>query len=188
MPAALREVAGLGPRPLERSPVRLWVSSAGIVEQRDAFAEVGRQLVRATSHHVPILQHGRGQTRQPAVTLAASGDDHVGQSGMQREVDHLPAGGGDPAVPVDGAELGEQHPSFLERSSRRSVEPWQRVGVADPPGGEFQGQAGQVDLGDLGLPVGSSRALFELGPQAIGRPRLGPPGTTGPLFSRCPRR
>ena len=44
------------------------------------------------------------------------------------------------------------------------------------PRGQLQGDAGQVDLGDLGLEVGPAGGVLELAPQPIGDARLGASG------------
>lgn len=42
-------------------------------------------------------------------------------------------------------------------------------------------------MGDLGLEVGPSGAVFQLAPPPVGRARFGAPGATRPLLRQCPR-
>ena len=54
------------------------------------------------------------------------------------------------------------------------------------PRGQFERDAGEVDLGDLGLEVGPPGGVLELAPQPVGDAGLGPPGAPGTLVGRRP--
>ncbi len=105
---------------------------------------------------------------------------------MQGQLQHPTPHGHDAAVGVQRAEPLQQFDSLLQGACGRRVGPGQRR-RGRAPRGQLQCQPGEVDLGDLGLEVGPSGAVFQLAPQPVGRARFGAPGATRPLLRRCPR-
>ena len=72
---------------------------------------------------------------------------------------------------------------LLQRPWRRLIDEPQ---LADrrPPRGKLESDARQVDLGDLGLEMGSTSGVLEFAPQPVGDARFGPPGSSGTLVGR----
>ena len=95
---------------------------------------------------------------------------------MERELHHAPPGLGQP-IPVEGTEHLEQAPPFGVVPGRRLIEQWKVCRVGDTPAGQLQGEAGQVDLADLGRGELGSAAMLDLGPQTNGDPGAGAAGS-----------
>ena len=100
---------------------------------------------------------------------------------MERQGEHPPSVLGRSALGVERAEALQELASLLQR-------PWGwAVGEAQPvrrraPGGEFERETREVDLGDLGLEVRPPRAVLELAPEPVGDARFGTPGASGALI------
>ena len=88
-------------------------------------------------------------------------------------------------------------PAVVERAERRAAArrpgagPCGGGGVDErqllrrrAPRGELEREPGQVDLGDLGRPVGRPGAVLHPAPQPVGHAGLGAPGPPGPLVGR----
>ncbi len=159
----------------------LVVAVAG--EYGDAQRQVGGQVVGSAAEDVALVEQRGDDACQPAVVRGGS-IDHAGQSRMEGQGEHASAAIGDAAVVGERAQSLQQLDALLQCSRGRRVGPAQPVGGC-APSGEFQGQAAEVHLGDLGLQVGAAGAVLELAPQPVRRAGLGAAGAAGALVGRC---
>ena len=109
--------SGPAPGPAQGAPVGQRVAGARVGEQPHPLADVGGQLVGPAPQHVALLEQGGQQAGQPACPWPPAADDHAGQAGVQRQVDHGPA-----RAPV-GAAVGVERPELDEQGAGRRPGP-----------------------------------------------------------------
>ena len=175
------EVGGPVAQPPDGPPVGA-VVAARAGDDGDAQREVGRQLVGPAAHDVALVDERGDDARQRVAGRPAT---IAGQAGVERAA--RPSAGRAAvidAVVVEGAERRASSSARLApRLRRRRVEERQ-VARRRAPRRQLEHQPGQVDLGDLGGPVGRPAAVLDLAPQPVGDARLGAPGPPGSLVGR----
>ena len=144
-------VAGAAQRPT----VGLGVPAARIVQQRQAHAHVGGQVVGPAPQHVAVLEQRGQQAGQPAWPTARATRTMRARRGCTgRATISRPASVGTARRPstasIEGRPARRAAGGLVERPGRRWVEEGQ-VGHVGAPHGQLQGQPGQVGLADLGL-------------------------------------
>ena len=103
---------------------------------------------------------------------------------MQRQVGHAPAEGSDPAAFRQCAEILQQATRMGEGCRRGRIQPPQGVGFVNAPGRQFQRQAGQIDVQDLGPAAFTQVAMGRLAPEPIADTRSQTSGASAALVGR----
>ena len=180
-----------GPRPARRAtssarrrvaltgaPVGRGVASGGVENEAGPNREIGRHVVGPGAQHIPVLQQRGQHAGQVGLPARRGPHHHVGQARVEWQVVHGPAIRRDRALGVQRPEELQQAPALVEGSHRGRVEPAQGRWIGGAPGGQLQGQPGQVDGGDLGIDRAPARGVLDLATTA-GRPRPGRAGRPG---------
>ena len=158
--------------------------STAIGDELHPDRHVDRDLVGRSAEHVTLVGQRGQHAGQRALLRLGADRDHVGEPGVEREVQHRPPARGQVQLRVQGVEAPQQVPGLGEGAGRRWVEPGELLWLGAPRG-QLEGQPGQVDLGDLGVAVGRSGGVLQLRPEAVGDARAEAAGTTGALVGRC---
>src|SRR4051794_22781259 len=112
------------------------------------------------------------------------GDQETGQSGMNRESEHLTAERRDPSRVITGPEPGQKVFGRTETFFRRGIEPAKAAGIGLTPGMEDEGGPAKVDPMDFGEVRLGQAAMFALGPESQAASRGRPARPARPLRRR----
>ena len=148
--------------------------------ERDPQREVGGQPIAAAAQDVALLDD-RGHHARQAVGPAG---DHAGQPGVDGEPDHRPPERRDGACRrrAHRARAAARRPAATACAAAGRRTPAAPAGV--PHAASSRRQPGEVDLGDLGGPMGRAGAVLHPAPQPVGGAGLGAPGPAGALIGR----
>ena len=144
------------------------------------MARSAGSAVVPAAQHVALVDDGGDDARQ----RRRAARDHAGQPGVHRQPDHRAARAAVIAPSASSAPSSASSSSACRAGlGRRRVDERQLLGRRAPRG-ELEHEPGQVDLGDLGRPVGRAGAVLHPAPQPVGDARARPPGPPGALVGR----
>ena len=157
-------------------------SARGVAQGGEAEGEIGGRAVAGAAQRVAGLGDCGEVGGERGGAVAGGFDEHVGQAGMDRQGGEGAAVGGDAARGIEGAEVGEEGAGLGEGRGGRRRQEGEAVGARGAPGGEFEGEAGEVGAGDLGRGEGGEGAFLAAGPEAVAPAGGGAAGAAAALL------